>query len=190
MRETYVEARKVHNVTVRDQRNVNHARRCARHARQRRGGRVFHYVQTHQGGMRAGGTQVCPVHELRVFRDRVTGRLGKSRVRWAMPCSNRLRVRSVPRKFSARRNARLGVADPRRAREGGTARDGHREKEEGAGREPGREDVAFAAGGPAVDAGSPCSRRRRIEIGYKMARQTRIRTPGRNKRVRIFCFAL
>lgn len=50
--------------------------------------------------------------------------------------------------------------------------------------------VAFAVSGPSFNVESLYPRRRRIGIGYKIVKQTRIRTPDLDKHVRIVCFVL
>jgi len=48
--------------------------------------------------------------------------------------------------------------------------------------------VTFAADGLSFDVESPYPRRRGIEIGYKMVKQARMRTPGRDEGSKVFCF--
>ncbi len=43
---------------------------------------------------------------------------------------------------------------------------------------------------PSADPDEPCQRRWGIENGYKLLKQTRMRTPGRDENVRIFCFVV
>jgi len=62
-----------------------------------------------------------------------------------------------------------------------------RKKREGKGREG--KHVAFATM-PSADPDELYPRRWGIEIGYKMPRQTRMRTPGRDESVRVFCFVV
>ena len=63
-----------------------------------------------------------------------------------------------------------------------------RKKREGDG--PEGKYIAFASNNPSLDPDAPCPRRWGIEINYKMPRQTRMRTPGRDEHVRIFCFVV
>jgi len=101
-----------------------------------------------------------------------------------------LKVAPALREHAARRRRVSAPGDPRPAREGGAARDGRRENAQAGGENPEETHISFAAGGPPFDAGSPCPRRWRIEIAHKMERQTEIRTPGCDERVRIFCLVL
>jgi len=50
--------------------------------------------------------------------------------------------------------------------------------------------IAFAPNSPSLDPDAPCPRRWGIEISYKMPRQTRMRTPGRDEHVRILCLVV
>ena len=63
-----------------------------------------------------------------------------------------------------------------------------RKRREGGG--PEGKYIAFASSSPSLDPDAPCPRRWGIEINYKMPRQTRMRTPGRDEHVRIFCFVV
>jgi len=58
------------------------------------------------------------------------------------------------------------------------------------GESPEETHVAFAVSGPSFDVKSLCPRRWGIEIGYRLSRQTRMRTSGRNENARISCFVL
>jgi len=85
---------------------------------------------------RAGAGPVLPV-DREFFTTGAVGRPGGTGVRWAMLCPNRPRVAKPLREHAARRRRVPEPGIPRRAREGGAARDGRREKAQAGGREPG-----------------------------------------------------
>ena len=125
------------------------------------------------------------------FTTGVLERLGRRKTRWLMPCPNYPRVAAALREHAARSRARVSsMRIP-----GGRGREApytmiirRRKRREGDGPE-GRY-IAFASNSPSPDPDAPCPRRWGIEINYKMPRQTRMRTPGRDEHVRIFCFVV
>jgi len=50
--------------------------------------------------------------------------------------------------------------------------------------------IAFASNSPSPGPDAPCPRRWGIKISYKMLKRTRMRTPGRDGHVRIFCLVV
>jgi len=101
------------------------------------------------------------------------------------------RVAAALRKFAAGKAARvLPMRIP-----GGRGREAPhamiiRKRKKSEGRGPEGKHIAFATNMPSVDPDEPCPRRWGIEIGYKLPRHTRMRTPGRSESVRIFCFVM
>ena len=63
-----------------------------------------------------------------------------------------------------------------------------RKRREGDG--PERTHIAFASNSPSLDPDALYHRRWGLEISYKMPRQTRMRTPGRDGHVRLFCLVV
>jgi len=125
------------------------------------------------------------------FTTGVIGRPGGTGVRWAMLCPNRPRVAKALREYAARRRRRVsepGISDGRGRVAPHAMAIARRRNPEG--ESPEETYIAFAVSGPSFDVESLYPRRWGIEIGYKMARQTRIRTSSRDERVRIFCFVL
>jgi len=139
---------------------------------------------------RAGARPVL-LMDREFFTTGVVGRLEGEGIRWAMPFHSRPRVARALCEYAARGRRRVsapGISDGRGRVAPYTMVIAKRRKPEGESTEEGH--VAFAAGGSSLDAGSLYPRRWGIEIGHRMARQARIRTPGRDERVRIFCFVL
>jgi len=139
---------------------------------------------------RAGVGPALPV-DREFFTTGVIGRPGGTGVRWAMLCPNRPRVARPLRGHAARRRRRVsepGIPGGRGRVAPHAMAIARRRNPEG--ESPEETHVAFAVSGPSFDAGSLYQRRWGIEIGHRMARQTRIRTPGRDERVRIFCLVL
>jgi len=108
---------------------------------------------------RAGAGPVLPV-DRGYFTTGVIGRLEGTGVRWAMLCPNRPRVAKPLREHAARR--RRCVSEP--GIPGGRGRVApctmviaKRRRPEG--ESPEEAHIAFAAGGPSFDAGSPCRAR-------------------------------
>jgi len=139
---------------------------------------------------RAGAGPVLPV-DREFFTTGVPGRLGQHGVRWPVPCPNSPRAAAALRKFAAGKAARvLPMRIP-----GGRGREAPhamiiRKRKKSEGRGPEGKHIAFATNMPSVDPDEPCPRRWGIEIGYKLPRHTRMRTPGRSESVRIFCFVM
>ncbi|RNJ72193.1 MAG: hypothetical protein EB824_06190 [Thaumarchaeota archaeon S15] len=125
---------------------------------------------------RAGVRPTMPVNR-EFFATSVVGLLYRSDVRWAMLCSNRPRVASALREFSARRRLRVSesrISDGRgRVAPHVMAIEGRRPT----GESPEGAYVAFVTRGPGVDVESMYPRRWGVEIGHRMVRQTRMRTP-------------
>jgi len=123
------------------------------------------------------------------FTAGVLGRLAWHRVRWPVPCPNSRRVSAALRDFTAGRRgavSKMRISDGRGREAPYTMIIRKRKKRKGRGPEGAH--IAFATNMPSADPDEPCPRRWGIENGYKLLKQTRMRTPGRDENVRIFCF--
>jgi len=125
------------------------------------------------------------------FTTGVLERLGQHGVRWLMPCPNSPRVPATLRKFAAGKAARvlpmrISYGRGREAPHAMITRKGKKSE----GRGPEGKHIAFATNMPSVDPDGPYPRRWGIEIGYKLLKQTRMRTSSRDENVRIFCFVM
>jgi len=125
------------------------------------------------------------------FTTGVLERLGRHRTRWLMPCPNSPRVAAAIRKFMS---GKIPAVSPMRVSDGRGREAPHamiiRKRKKKEGKRPEGKHVAFATNMLSADPDAPCPRRWGIEIGYKMPRQTRMRTSSRDENVRIFCFVV
>jgi len=125
------------------------------------------------------------------FTTGVPGRLGRHRTRWPVPWPNSPRIAAAIRRFMF---GKIPAVSPMRI-PGGRGREAPhamiiRKRKKKEGKRPEGKHVAFATNMPSADPDAPYPRRWRTGIGYKMPRQTRMRTQGRDENVRAFCFVV
>ena len=139
---------------------------------------------------RAGVRPVLPV-DRELLATRVLERLGRRMTRWLMPCPNYPHVAAALRVYAARRRRRVSatrISDGRGREAPYTMIIRKRKRRVSDG--PEGKHIAFASNSPSPGPDTLYPRRWRIEISYKMLKQTRMRTSSRDEHVRIFCFVV